>query len=253
MIAYWDNSSILPAAATAAARILALVPRSKTNGLLKICRLRSITITSRASAQASRSTAVEAGSRRTNLISIGVNDRKENFTVSATATSAPPTASVSPVAGAFDRLSVLGHADDFDARPLRLDGRHVRQLARIRIDSTRDQAQLPVAERHLVPRRAVLLLRDNVTERLRKIRFAVFHCATRRVARIEVRGHGVGIRHVADNGNHRNPATAAARHQLNDLGCSVAYSIYSIGGCYTCYIVYYTIVLHSVLDANFGI
>jgi len=38
------------------------------------------------------------------------------------------------------------------------------------------------------------------------------------------------------------------------LGCSVAYSIYSIGGCcYTCYIVYYTIVLHSVLDANFGI
>ena len=37
------------------------------------------------------------------------------------------------------------------------------------------------------------------------------------------------------------------------LGCSVAYSIYSIGGCYTCYIVYYTIVLHSVVDANFGI
>ena len=37
------------------------------------------------------------------------------------------------------------------------------------------------------------------------------------------------------------------------LGCSVAYSIYSIGGCYTCYIVYYTVVLHSVLDANFGI
>jgi len=37
------------------------------------------------------------------------------------------------------------------------------------------------------------------------------------------------------------------------LGCSVAYSIYSIGGCYTCHIVYYTIVLHSVLDANFGI
>jgi len=41
------------------------------------------------------------------------------------------------------------------------------------------------------------------------------------------------------------------------LGCSAAYSIYSIGGCYTCYIVlvYYTIVLHShsVLDANFGI
>jgi len=37
------------------------------------------------------------------------------------------------------------------------------------------------------------------------------------------------------------------------LGCSVAYSIYSIGGCYTCYIVYYNIVLHSVLDANFGI
>jgi len=36
------------------------------------------------------------------------------------------------------------------------------------------------------------------------------------------------------------------------LGCSVAYSIYSIGGRYTCYIVYYTIVLHSVLDANFG-
>ena len=42
------------------------------------------------------------------------------------------------------------------------------------------------------------------------------------------------------------------------LGCSVAYSIYSIEGCYTCYIVYYTIysyniVLHSVLDANFSI
>jgi len=37
------------------------------------------------------------------------------------------------------------------------------------------------------------------------------------------------------------------------LGCSVAYSIYSIGGCYTCYIVYYTLVLHSVLDAHFGI
>jgi len=37
------------------------------------------------------------------------------------------------------------------------------------------------------------------------------------------------------------------------LGCSVACGIYSIGGCYTCYIVYYTIVLHSVLDANFGI
>jgi len=37
------------------------------------------------------------------------------------------------------------------------------------------------------------------------------------------------------------------------LGCSVAYSIYSIGGCYTCYMVYYTIALHSVLDANFGI
>jgi len=37
------------------------------------------------------------------------------------------------------------------------------------------------------------------------------------------------------------------------LGCSGACSIYSIGGCYTCYIVYYTIVLHSVLDANFGI
>jgi len=36
--------------------------------------------------------------------------------------------------------------------------------------------------------------------------------------------------------------------------CSI-YSIYSIGGCYTCHIVYYTIVLHSVLDvdANFGI
>jgi len=45
------------------------------------------------------------------------------------------------------------------------------------------------------------------------------------------------------------------RGGTKDLGCSVlvAYSIYSIGGCYTCYIVYYTIVLHSVLDANFGI
>jgi len=53
------------------------------------------------------------------------------------------------------------------------------------------------------------------------------------------------------------------RHRplLPCLGCLVAYryrySIYSIGGqvggCYTCYIVYYTIVLHSVLDANFGI
>jgi len=70
---------------------------------------------------------------------------------------------------------------------------------------------LSLSERRLVPCRAVLL-RDNVIERLRKIRFAVFHCATRRVARIKVRGHGVGIRRVADNGNHHNPATAAARH-----------------------------------------
>jgi len=30
------------------------------------------------------------------------------------------------------------------------------------------------------------------------------------------------------------------------LGCSVAYSIYSIEGCYTCYIVYYTIVLYTL-------
>jgi len=46
--------------------------------------------------------------------------------------------------------------------------------------------------------------------------------------------------------------------EINDwetaqLGRSVAYRICSIGGCYTGYIVYYTIVLHSVLDANFDI
>jgi len=50
------------------------------------------------------------------------------------------------------------------------------------------------------------------------------------------------------NNESRQHLTCATR-----LGCSVAYSIYSIGGCYTCYIVYYTIVLHSVLNANFGI
>jgi len=46
----------------------------------------------------------------------------------------------------------------------------------------------------------------------------------------------------------------SAQDTAHSLGCSVAYSIYSIGECYTCYIVYYTIVLvlHSVLDKKIG-